>query len=412
MLSGTADYFLSFQLRGHRNAKNWLIFGISYNILTLFIFKYFNFFIENARELFTALGLAFPQYMEIALPIGISFFTFQKLSYIIDVYRGDTLRSKSLTDYLLFVMLFPQLIAGPIVRYKDISFQITDRFSTDHWSSRLSGLYRFVLGLAKKVLIADALIPIVELSFGASDFGATQAWLGLIAFAFQIYFDFSGYSDMAIGLGKMMGFDFPENFNWPYVARGFQDFWGRWHMTLSNFMRDYLYIPLGGSRVSLPRVIRNLWIVFLLSGLWHGASWNFVIWGAWHGLFISIDRWTGVFKKLPGFISTVITFLLVSLGWIWFRAETLVESTHYFSSLVDFNFLSDIEVLPRRVFILVLCIVFFFIPILWHDKLQGLSISKNDGSDVIKSIVAATLLALCLGQMAISSGQPFIYFRF
>lgn len=410
--SGIADFFLSIEISKSKRSKQWLILGVAYNLLTLFIFKYFNFFTENAQVLAQSIGLAFPCYMEIALPIGISFFTFQKISYLVDVYRRDSLRARSLVDYLLFVLLFPQLIAGPIVRYKEISFQISDRFATDNWTNRLSGFYRFILGLAKKVLIADALAPLVDLSFGDPSIGALQAWFGLLAYAFQIYFDFSGYSDMAIGLGKMMGFTFPENFNWPYIAKGFQEFWRRWHMTLSAFMRDYLYIPLGGSQGTTSRTIINLWLVFLLSGLWHGASWNFVIWGIWHGLFLTVDRFTGIFKKLPKAFSVGLTFLLVILGWVWFRSETLSESITYFSSLSDFQNFDLMEIKPRQVYLLSLAGVFAFLPFRVHNQILSLTVSRNDIWDVFKAVAAVSLLILCLGQMALSLGQPFIYFRF
>ena len=223
MLSGTLDYYLSKKLKSS-DVLPWLYVGVGYNLATLFLFKYFNFFIENVHQVFDSLGLGFNAHLELVLPIGISFFTFQKISYLVDVYRGDSERADSLINYLLFVSLFPQLIAGPIVRYKEIANQLGHRFESDNWQNRLGGMYRFIIGLSKKVLIADALIPIVSDSFGVSEISAPQAWIGLLAYTMQIYFDFSGYSDMAIGLGRMMGFRFPENFDWPYIAKGFQDF--------------------------------------------------------------------------------------------------------------------------------------------------------------------------------------------
>jgi alginate O-acetyltransferase complex protein AlgI len=410
VVSGVFDYYLSQHLhKVHR--KKWLILGISYNLGTLFLFKYFNFFIENVHQIFDAIGFGFDAYLELILPIGISFFTFQKISYLVDVYRGDTKRAGSLLNYLLFVSLFPQLIAGPIVRYKEIAQQLTDRFETDTWQSRLSGLYRFVLGLSKKVLVADALIPLVSNSFGIGDVTSAQAWIGLLAYTMQIYFDFSGYSDMAIGLGRMIGFQFPENFNWPYIAKGFQDFWGRWHITLSNFMRDYLYIPLGGNRASSLITTRNLWIVFLLSGLWHGANWTFIVWGAWHGFFLTVDRFTGFFKKLHPMVSRLLTLLLVLLGWVWFRSENISAGTDFFKTLIQFNG-SEINITSRQQFVLFLSTAIAITPIASKKISMTNFESQNNKQDLLKSLVAFVLLLLCLGQMALSHGQPFIYFRF
>jgi alginate O-acetyltransferase complex protein AlgI len=410
MLSGTLDYYLSKKLKSS-DVLPWLYVGVGYNLATLFLFKYFNFFIENVHQVFDSLGLGFNAHLELVLPIGISFFTFQKISYLVDVYRGDSERADSLINYLLFVSLFPQLIAGPIVRYKEIANQLGHRFESDNWQNRLGGMYRFIIGLSKKVLIADALIPIVSDSFGVSEISAPQAWIGLLAYTMQIYFDFSGYSDMAIGLGRMMGFRFPENFDWPYIAKGFQDFWARWHITLSNFMRDYLYIPLGGNRNGKWLNTRNLWIVFLLSGFWHGASWTFVLWGAWHGFFITIDRFSSIFRKLPSVISQVLTLLLVMLGWVWFRSETMHEALVFFHSLFSWNEF-EISLSNRAWFVLGLCLVFSVIPAVSRLNLEVVFESNNKRSDLYKSFFAFALLILCLGQMALSHGKPFIYFRF
>lgn len=410
LLSSTLDFVLA-QKFDQGNRKSWLTSGLIINVATLFVFKYFNFFTENVRGVFEGLGLAFPSYMEIALPLGVSFFTFQKISYLVDVYRNETPRAKSLLDYLLFVFLFPQLIAGPIVRYKDISNQLIHRSCQDKWGFKLSGLQRFILGLTKKVLIADGLTPLVDAAFASDQLGAIGALLGLLAYTFQIYFDFSGYTDMAIGLGMLMGFKFPENFNWPYAAAGFQDFWRRWHMTLSSWMRDYLYFPLGGSRKGQWIVLRNLWIVFLLSGLWHGASWNFVIWGAWHGLFLTVDRFSIFFKRMNHFYSSLLTFVLVMLGWIWFRAETLGDALNYFGELLNFQNHTALEVTPRQWLMLCLATVFSFLPPMSHHLMKSFH-GDNGRNMVLKSVISLVLFILCLGQIAISDGQSFIYFRF
>lgn len=410
LISSLLDYGLT-QHSEFRTKKLLVSLGIAVNLLTLVIFKYFNFFIENVESVFQSLGFGFPDFMEIALPIGISFFTFQKISYLIDAYRGDAEPAKKLQDYLLFVCLFPQLIAGPIIRYKDIEGQIQNRFDHDSWANRISGFNRFVIGLSKKVLIADVLAIVADSAFESAEFSTTQAWLGLLAYTFQIYFDFSGYSDMAIGLGQLMGFRFPENFNWPYLASGFRDFWQRWHITLSIWMRDYLYVPMGGNKVNGIVTMRNLWIVFLFSGFWHGASWNFLLWGAWHGLFISLDRFSGLFRAVPKVISILLTFFLVMIGWVFFRAEDLGHSIAYLEALYSFQTASELTITSRQGFTLFLALAFSFTPFLdhkyllsWFDSVQRLL--------VLKMIASLILLGLCLGTLALADGQPFIYFRF
>lgn len=413
LLSGALDFAVSRRLcNGGPQSRRWLALGVGYNLLTLLVFKYFNFFIENASAVAKVFGLGFPAYMEIALPIGISFFTFQKISYLADVYRGDTPRAEKLSDYWLFVFLFPQLIAGPIVRYKDIATQLTGRFDSGNWQGRLSGVFRFVLGLSKKVLVADALAPFVDQAFATGNLSSPTAWLALLAYAMQIYFDFSGYSDMAIGLGKMMDFHFPENFNWPYISRGFMEFWRRWHITLSTWMRDYLYIPLGGNRGTMARTAFNLWLVFLLSGLWHGASWNFVIWGAWHGLFISLDRFTGLFKRLPGIFSMGLTFFLVILGWVWFRADTLAGALRYWDMLLAFEAGTTLWPTVRQGTVLVIALLFSWLPVTFHGRFMYLAEAGSGYSNLFRTVACVLLFILCLGQMALSGGQPFIYFRF
>ena len=280
----------------------------------LLYFKYANFFMENLNTIMGWTRHEPLDWMKVALPIGISFFTFQSITYTIDVYRGTTPPSQKLTDYVLYIMMFPQLIAGPIVNYNSVAAQLVERTST--MEDRVVGFYRFVIGLAKKVLIANTMAAYADQVFGMNygDLATGTAWIGILAYTFQIYFDFSGYSDMAIGLGKMMGFRFPENFNDPYTSRSVTEFWKRWHMTLGNFIMNYLYIPLGGNRKGKGRMYFNLWLCFLLSGLWHGASWNFVLWGAFHGLFICADKLflKNALKKIGTLPSVVITFFLVA----------------------------------------------------------------------------------------------------
>ncbi|MFC2121926.1 MBOAT family O-acyltransferase, partial [Bacteroidota bacterium] len=307
-----------------RKRQLFLFLSIFMNVGLLMFFKYSNFFIENVNSFLELLGFQNVKWTNVALPIGISFYTFQTLTYSIDVYRKAHTPLNKITDYLLYIMSFPQMIAGPIVRFNTIADQITSR--TETIDKKLIGFYRFTIGLAKKVLIANVMGEQTDIIMNGNIAGldAGAAWLGLFAYTFQIYFDFSGYSDMAIGLGKMMGFSFPENFNSPYTSTSISEFWRRWHMTLGGFMRDYLYIPLGGSKVSTKsRLFFNLWIVFLLSGLWHGASWNFIVWGAYHGLFLILDRiflikFLNKIGRIPG---TLITFFVVIMGWVVFRLE-------------------------------------------------------------------------------------------
>ncbi len=265
--------------------------SIFLNLGLLLYFKYANFFVENVNVVFARMGVDQMDWVEVALPIGISFYTFQTLTYSIDVYRKVHAPLDRVSDYLLYIMSFPQMIAGPIVRFSSVADQLSTR--PDKIDDKLIGVYRFGIGLAKKVLIANVMAQQADIIFDGdlATMSSSAAWIGIIAYTFQIYFDFSGYSDMAIGLGRIMGFRFPENFDSPYTSKSISEFWRRWHITLGTFMRDYLYIPLGGNRVSnKARLYANLWIVFILSGLWHGASWNFVIWGAFHGIFLILDR--------------------------------------------------------------------------------------------------------------------------
>ena len=314
----------------------FLTISILLNVSLLFYYKYANFFVAN----FSALGEYFGQgaltWAEVVLPIGISFFTFEKLTYTIDVYRGVNQPLRSFWDFLLYIMLFPKLIAGPIVRFHEIAGQLTDRRAFDTTDEKLAGFFRFSVGLAKKVLIANVLGEQADRLFALapSQLSVAVAWVGALAYTFQIYFDFSGYSDMALGLGRLMGFQFPENFNSPYVSRSITEFWQRWHITLGRWFRDYLYIPLGGNRVHPSRLYLNLWTVFILSGFWHGAAWNFVAWGAYHGLWLVLERlgllrvykWLGAFSIIP-------TFGLTVVGWVLFRANSLLAAGSYLSRM-------------------------------------------------------------------------------
>ena len=383
-----------------RRPKALLAAAVALHLGLLFWFKYAGF----AAEIF---GLPLP---EITLPIGISFFTFQGLSYVIDVYRGDTPPNRSIAQVALYISFFPQLIAGPIVRYIDIEAQIKSRqLSMD---KVYEGLRCFTAGFAKKILLADQLAPLADAMFNASDISAPSAWVGAIAYTFQIYFDFSGYSDMAIGLGKIFGFEFAQNFNYPYISRSIQEFWRRWHISLSTWFKDYVYIPLGGSRNGTWRTYRNLIIVFFFTGLWHGASWNFIVWGLYYVLFLIFERMGGhaILDRLPRFLQHIYSLLIIIVGWVFFRAQDLESALHY---LVSMFTASDgawtdlyIHLNPQLVFCLVAATI-FSLPVgrVLVQRLRGNTQIIYDGFLVIVFLIAISYM---LG----SGFSPFLYFRF
>ncbi|GJM23102.1 MAG: alginate O-acetyltransferase [Planctomycetota bacterium] len=318
-----------------RAARRWLAVSIASNLAFLGYFKYLGFGLDALRDL-SGNDALFANVADVALPLGISFYTFQSMSYTIDVYRGAVPATRRPLDFACYVAMFPQLVAGPIVRYVQVSQELLSRrldLPRFAW-----GLRRFVLGLAKKVLVANTLSVIADAAFESApaELSAPAAWLGLLAYTFQIYFDFSGYSDMAIGLGALFGFRFPENFAWPYAARSIQDFWRRWHISLSTWFRDYLYFSLGGSRRGTAITARNLLLVFLLCGLWHGASWNFVLWGLLHGGFLAMERvgFARVLTRAPSVLRHAYVLLVVMLAWVLFRADDLPAALDYFGALV------------------------------------------------------------------------------
>jgi alginate O-acetyltransferase complex protein AlgI len=323
-------------------------------------------------------------------------------------------------DFAMYILMFPQLIAGPIVRYVEVADQINDRQANENLDNRLTGFFRFTIGLAKKVLIANVLGEYVDKVFALSPAEMTTplAWIGVVAYAFQIYYDFSGYSDMAIGLGRMIGFDFPENFNNPYISRSISEFWRRWHMTLGRFMKNYLYIPLGGNRVSTRRMYINLWLVFLLSGLWHGAAWNFVIWGAFHGTFLVLDRLflLKVYQKIGKIPSIIITFFITLIGWVLFRADGLPAAWSYLQQMFAFDFTStDFTFDPRFWAMLVLGALFaFYGGFRAIEAWQVRVFAKEQKDRIILAMAAVGLLLLIISASSITSQgfNPFIYFRF
>lgn len=397
----------------------YLIMSIVINVAMLFYFKYANFFLENTSALVEAGGGTPLSWEKVVLPIGISFFTFEKLTYTIDVYRGVNRPLKSFWDFMLYIMLFPKMIAGPIVRFHEIAGQLTDREPFDTVDQKLAGLFRFGVGLGKKVLIANVLGLEADRIFAMSPetVSAPLAWLGALAYTFQIYFDFSGYSDMAIGLGRVMGFQFPENFNNPYVSRSITEFWQRWHITLGRWMRDYLYIPLGGNRVKTSRLYANLWTVFILSGFWHGAAWNFIAWGAFHGLFLILDRifLLRISQRL-GVLSVVPTFIITVVGWVLFRAESLTQALQWTKRM----FLGGWEPLPFFTpefwITLALAAVFSFVATVPRVERGQVSLLAAEHLALPRALgltlATLALLALSAGAIIGSSFNPFIYFRF
>ena len=325
--------------RGRRGGLAFVC-AVATNLGLLGFFKYANFLVDNLNPVLPVLGLAPMDIGRVHLPIGISFFTFQALSYIIDLYRNETTVQRSLLNFALYKALFPQLIAGPIVRYRDVAREIERRTVSLH--DFASGVQRFIIGLGKKVLIANVMGRAADTIFAtpAETLPATLAWTGAIAFMLQIYFDFSGYSDMAIGLGRMFGFHFLENFIYPYIARSIREVWRRWHISLSTWFRDYLYIPLGGNRHGPVRTGANLLLVFLLCGLWHGASWTFLIWGVYHGIFLVLERVPAVRRlldRLPAPLQHAYVLLVVLVGWVFFRADTFAHALAYLQAMVDFS---------------------------------------------------------------------------
>lgn len=377
--------------------------SVVFNLGLLFFFKYFSF----------VTGGLFPV---IKLPIGISFFTFQIMSYTIDVYRRSVEPQKNLVKLALYISLFPQLIAGPIVRYIDVEKQLTYRECTAEKTAR--GMIRFSMGLAKKVIVSNTVAAICDGIFGSTNtVPAFTAWVGVICYALQIYFDFSGYSDMAIGMGHMLGFDFLENFNYPYVSCSVQEFWRRWHISLSSWFRDYLYIPLGGNRRGKVRTYINLIIVFACTGLWHGASFSFIVWGLWHGLFLVIERlgFKKVLDKLPKFIGWIYTMLVVLVGWVFFRADTLSAAMKYLGEMFSFSggVANGMAQFDNLSFIITVIAIILCTPV--YQFLKG-KLEKTEGGKkaafVIGAVLATGLFILSVIFLTGSGYNPFIYFRF
>ncbi len=399
-----------------KKAKIILTVGIIANIAIIGYFKYSMFFMESINSFFN-LTL---EVKTIKLPIGISFFTFQAMSYIIDVYRNDGKVQKNLGNLMLYISLFPQLIAGPIVRYSTVDDQIRDRSETVALFE--SGINRFVIGLGKKIIFANGLAVVADKSFNYVNNGIEIsilfAWAGIICYTLQIYFDFSGYSDMAIGLGRMFGFEFVENFNYPYISKSISEFWRRWHISLGSWFRDYVYIPLGGNRCSVGRNIFNLSVVWFLTGLWHGANWTFILWGCYFGVFIILERYVlkDIMDKIPNKLRVFITFILVVLGWVLFRANNLEIAKNYYLVLFglgDNAFIgSDMDLFIYEYLPLFIIALFAATP---FPKNIAEKVFKNKDSLVFMVCEFAFIIGImyiCTASLVASSFNPFIYFNF
>ncbi|SLM49148.1 Membrane bound O-acyl transferase MBOAT family protein [Nitrospira japonica] len=419
LFSASGDWFIgnALYLANREEKRRWLlVLGICLNIGILAYFKYAGFFVDNLNDLLFNLNLTpFPA-MTVALPIGVSFIVFEKITYLVDIYRRLGPPASSITSYLLYVLLFPKLLAGPIVKYHDICNQLRAR--TPQLEDVTEGLLRFLIGLGKKVLLADTMQEAVDQVFGlsAADLGTLNAWLGTVCFTLQIYFDFTGYSDMAIGLARMMGFRLLENFNRPYIATSITEFWRRWHISLSTWIREYLYIPLGGNRVPAWRMYCNLWLCFVLCGLWHGASWTFVLWGVFHGTLLIVDKiwWLEAQKSLPRLLNVLTTFLLVMFGWVVFRAESFDQALFYFQALLGltssegtFIYLGN-NVKAAMAAGLLIC----FLPATpWLERWKSAVVAWPWKQECQLGL-ALVLLVISVAKISITTFNPFMYFRF
>jgi alginate O-acetyltransferase complex protein AlgI len=424
LLTTALDFFLvgwMYRQTSETKRKAILVVSVCMNIGLLFYFKYCNFFIGNINELFGLFHIAPIKWLNVILPIGISFYTFESLTYVIDVYRKEHKPLNNFLNYQLYIILFPKLIAGPIIRYSQIADQITGRFASYSPDMVLGGLQRFIIGLSKKVLIANTVGIIADNTFNLplEYVDASTAWIGMLAYTFQIYFDFSGYSDMAIGIGQMLGFRFPENFDNPYTSGSITEFWRRWHMTLGSWMKNYLYIPLGGNKVkSKSRLYFNLWIVFILSGFWHGASWNFIFWGVFHGFFLVIERigWQRILQRAGKIVAVLITFITVSIGWVFFRTDTLAHALGFLKRLfhfgeipVWFTYQNDF-----RLMFFLACFFSFCMLIPGFKKIQDSVYYRTHTVkvNILFSLIAMLLFILSVSFITTSNFNPFIYFRF
>ena len=417
LLSILFNYFSGLDIarnqQDKRAAKRSLVFNLIINLAVLGFFKYEGFVLDTLNGILPV----HISYHALPLPIGISFYTFQILSYIIDVYRGNVKVQTNLPNFALYVTMFPQLIAGPIVQYADVDEQLASREVS--WTKFGEGSMYFIRGLAKKVLLANTSGMIfTEVSgLAKGNVAVMTAWLGAFAYMFQIYFDFSGYSDMAIGLGKMFGFEFNMNFNYPYVSKSITEFWRRWHISLSSWFRDYVYIPLGGNRVSKIKHIRNLLIVWFLTGLWHGAAWNFVAWGLYYGVILIIEKYvlSPVLDRLPDVVRHIYSIVLVVIGWVLFFSSSFGQAADYIRVMFGagahgFADRESMYLLTSNL-ILWLILIFGSTPLV-HFRYEHMLRTKKWNTTIINSVVYAALFIVCIAYLVTETYNPFLYFRF
>ncbi|MBR3978718.1 MAG: MBOAT family protein [Oscillospiraceae bacterium] len=390
-----------------RGKKLWLTVSVVVSLTLLAIFKYADFLVGNVNSL---LGTNIPL-LELALPIGISFYTFQCLSYTIDVYRGNAQVQKNIVSFGAYVSLFPQLIAGPIVRYVDVARELDNR--THSWENIRLGLRRFLIGLGKKILIANQFGELTNLFRDSGEKSVVFYWIYAVAFALHIYFDFSGYSDMAIGLGRVFGFHFIENFNYPYLSRSVAEFWRRWHMSLGSWFRDYVYIPLGGNRVSRGRWVFNTLVVWMLTGLWHGAAWNFVLWGLLYAVCLLIEKFVPALQKLPDILRRGYTLLVVVLGFVLFNAADLAQAVSDIGGMFGFGNVPFVS--PETLYFLRSYALLFAVALVGATpavkQLAGRLEGKGIGL-VLETVLILALLLVCTAYLVDGSFNPFLYFRF
>jgi alginate O-acetyltransferase complex protein AlgI len=417
---GVIDYYLALSIEARRGTRagKWIVgLAVAMHLSVLAYFKYSNFFVGELSTVLTDLGAAAPlKWEKVALPIGISFLTFEEITYVVDVYRGDAKPSRSVPQYLLFLMLFPHSIAGPIFRWKDLEGQLKAR--GERLDDVVFGLSRFVWGLSKKILVADAAAITADAAFshGPAELTAGIAWLGAFAYALQIYYDFSGYSDMALGLGRIAGFRFKENFNDPYISASITEFWTRWHMSLSSWLRDYLYIPLGGNRRGENRTRFNVLVVFTLSGFWHGANWTFILWGLYHGALTVLER-TAVAKawrmRAPRWVAVPVTFALVVIGWVFFRAADSTQAFAFLHAMAGLATPPAVAKMVPAVLVPNRSAAFMTLGIAFVIARAVFGAPREDGRYRWAFVAASpVLLVLSLLQIVNTQFVPLIYFRF
>jgi len=417
--SSLFDYWLSLRLRAGQSEssrRTLVAAGIVGNIAVLGFYKYADFIAANLNLAVTPLTGATIPLLHIALPIGVSFVVFEKITYLVDTYRGTSAPAARFQDYCLFVFFFPKLLAGPILKYHELSAQIADPAAV-RWGDFQEGFLRFARGIAKKLLVADPLGAFADRAFAADPgtLGAGPAWLGLVCFTLQIYFDFSGYSDMAIGLARMLGFSLRENFNMPYTARSLTEFWRRWHMSLTTWIRDYLYVPLGGNRHGELRTYINLWLCFLASGLWHGASWNFVLWGIYNGFFLTLDRMflLRMLERMGAFFATAVTLLIVMLGWVIFRSTSIGQIAGYVTALSGMQPVGARIEIPGDVpFIVMVGVILSLLPATPLYAPLRRAYERSAALHAAAALALVLLFGLSLARAFSVPFMPFIYFRF